>query len=105
MIYGLPQRLLAMRKKLTYSQREVAARLGVSSSLICGYENGERTPSLEMLLRLSSIYQCSTDFLLGKSSSGAGNSLSLDGLTHNQISLLTSLQLEFRMSNAKEAGL
>ena len=66
MIKGLPEKLKELRWQANLSQRDVAKRLGVSPSIISGYETGERTPSAENLLALSFLYKCSTDYLLGK---------------------------------------
>ena len=65
MVMGLPERLKEMRTKLGLSQREVARLLELSPSVVSAYETGERTPSTEILLRLSNLYKCSTDYLLG----------------------------------------
>ena len=65
MIYGLPERLREMREKYNISQEAVAERLGITSSSVSSYERGERTPSLPIILKLSYIYNCSVDYLLG----------------------------------------
>ncbi len=97
MINGLPERLRDMREKLSYSQREVAKRLNVSPSLISGYETGERTPSVEILLQLSYFYKCSVDYLLGKSRDNKVMEIPVDKLTSNQIQILTDLITEFQV--------
>lgn len=66
MIYGLPEKLCALREKSGLSQGDVAKRLNIAASNISGYERGERTPSLSTLLSLSYVYNCSVDYLLGK---------------------------------------
>lgn len=73
MVYGLGERLQQKRTGLKISQKEVAVAIGVSASIISNYESGERTPSIENLMALASLYKCSTDYLLGleKSSSMA----------------------------------
>ena len=55
-----------MREKYNISQEAVAERLGITSSSVSSYERGERTPSLPIILKLSYIYNCSVDYLLGK---------------------------------------
>ena len=90
-----------MREKLNYSQREVAKRLDVSPSLISGYETGERTPSVEILLQISYLYKCSVDYLLGKRKDNMILTLPIDGMTPNQIQILTDLINEFQYQNAK----
>lgn len=66
MIYGLPEKLCALREKSGLSQGDVAKRLNIAASNISGYESGDRTPSLPTLLGLSYVYNCSIDYLLGK---------------------------------------
>ncbi len=65
MINGLGERLEHARVSLHLSQKEVAAAIGASASVISNYESGERTPSVENLIALASLYRCSTDYLLG----------------------------------------
>lgn len=65
MIQGLGERLQQKRSSLKLSQKEVANAVGVNPSVISNYENGERTPSVEVLVKLASLFQCSVDFLLG----------------------------------------
>ena len=67
MIYGLPERLKEQRTKYGISQSTLAKRLNIAPATISGYECGERTPDPLMLLKLSYIYNCSVDYLLGKS--------------------------------------
>ncbi|MBR2447220.1 MAG: helix-turn-helix transcriptional regulator [Clostridia bacterium] len=66
MIKGLPEKLQTLRIGFGYSQKQVADILGVSPSIISGYETGERTPSTDVLLSLAHLYKCSTDYLLGR---------------------------------------
>lgn len=101
MINGLPDRLRDLREKMSLSQRDVAKRLDVSPSLISGYETGERTPSVEVLLQLSYLYKCSVDYLLGKSKENAVLSIPVDGMTRNQVQILTDLINEFYLQNNK----
>lgn len=65
MIYGLGERLLEQRMLKNLSQKEVADAISVSPSIVSNYERSERVPSLEILVSLARLYQCSTDYLLG----------------------------------------
>jgi len=67
MIKDLSTKLKELRKSQNLSQSNVAKKLKVSPSIVSAYETGERTPSTENLLALSYLYNCSTDYLLGKS--------------------------------------
>lgn len=91
MIKELPQKLKQLRISHNYSQKEVAKKLGISPSIVSGYETGERTPSTEVLLALSYLYKCSTDYLLGKTTKTPSIILDTDGLNQEQIQVLQSL--------------
>ena len=91
MIKGLPEKLKSLRKQYGLSQREAASRLGISTSVISAYENGERTPSTENLLALSYLYKCSTDYLLGKESEPPKIILNTDKLSQMQLQILSDL--------------
>lgn len=54
---------LRMEKGLTQSQ--LAKRLGVSPSAVGMYEQGRREPDGDLLARMASVLECSTDELLG----------------------------------------
>lgn len=88
MIKGLPERLRELRIKNGYSQRMAAKQLEVSPSVISGYETGERTPSVEVLLALSYLYRCSTDYLLGRDVSAPQGVSLTDGMSAKQIQTL-----------------
>lgn len=91
MIDGLATRLQTLRKQNNLTQKQVAERIGASPSSISDYEVASREPSYEKLVKLSYLYSCSTDYLLGKSSQAPSPSLSTDGLTDEQIQLLSAL--------------
>ena len=91
MIKGLPEKLKELRTINHLSQKEVAAKLDLSPSIVSGYETGERTPSTEVLLAISYLYKCSTDYLLGKSSEQPPVILDVDGLNSNELHALQSL--------------
>lgn len=91
MINGLPKKLQTLRKQYRYSQKQVAQKLNVSPSIVSGYETGERTPSTEILLALSYLYHCSTDYLLGKTSEAPRATIDVTDLTDRQVQALNSL--------------
>ena len=91
MIKGLPGKLRDLREKYGFSQKQVAAKLGVSPSVVSAYETGERTPSTEVLLSLSYLYSCTTDFLLGKQVPSPASAIDTTGLADEQIAALAKL--------------
>lgn len=58
-------RLRQLRKERNLTQKELANLIGVKNSVISFYEVGDRTPSLEVLIKLSKALHISTDKLLG----------------------------------------
>jgi DNA-binding XRE family transcriptional regulator len=48
------------------TQQEVAVALGVPQSYISSWERGRWMPSIEYLWKLSEVYQCSMDDLVGR---------------------------------------
>ena len=91
MIKDLPQKLKALRVQYGYSQKQVAEKIGVSPSIVSGYETGERTPSTEILLSLSYLYNVSTDYLLGKQTAAPSAMLDISKLTDKQKAALSNL--------------
>lgn len=91
MIKNLASRLKELRIQNKLTQKQVSELLGISPSIISGYETGERTPSAEILLSLSYLYKCSTDYLLGKSNDMPTILLDTNGLTPNQIKAISAL--------------
>lgn len=49
-----------------YTQEHVANVLGVSRSSYNKYEKGVHEPDIESILKLSNLYDCTTDYLIGK---------------------------------------
>ena len=57
-------RIAALRKKSGLSQAELAQQLQCSASAVGMYEQGRREPSADLLVRLSRLFDVSTDYLL-----------------------------------------
>ena len=49
------------------SQRELGERLNVCNQSISFWENGQREPDLDTLVKISEYFGVSVDYLLGKS--------------------------------------
>ena len=58
------QGLREIRKKKGYSQLKVAMDLNITREALSHYENGKRSPDLEMLLALSKYFNRSIDYLI-----------------------------------------
>ena len=56
--------LKEIRKKKGYNQLKVAMDLNISREALSHYENGKRSPDIEMLKILSDYYDVSIDYLI-----------------------------------------
>ncbi|MDD7595096.1 MAG: helix-turn-helix transcriptional regulator, partial [Clostridiales bacterium] len=54
--------LREIRKKKGYTQLKVAMDLSISREALSYYENGKRSPDLQMLLLLSQYFDVSVDY-------------------------------------------
>lgn len=59
------QRLKELRLSADLTQREVAEKISVTQTTVAKYERDELEPSLEILKRLCSLFECSIDYLTG----------------------------------------
>lgn len=62
----IKNKIKEQRLLLELNQEELGKRLNVSKQTISGWENGYRTPDLDMIDKLSNFFGCTTDYLLGK---------------------------------------
>ena len=60
---GTGVKALRLEKQMT--QTEVSRRVGVSKAMISSYELEQRSPSYDILIKLASFFNVSTDYLLG----------------------------------------
>jgi len=63
------RRLKELREQRRLNQEGLALQLSVSQSTISAYEVGERTPDLETLMAIASLFGISIDYLVGLSES------------------------------------
>ncbi len=56
--------LKEVRRKRGYSQLKVAFDLNISREALSYYENGKRSPDIEMLCRMSKYFNVSIDYLI-----------------------------------------
>ena len=90
------KKLRGLRTANHLSQAQVAERLGVTKTLISSYENDLRQPSYENLLKLSRLFQVSTDWLLGNTPRA---SFDFSALTEEQTALILGMIKEFEKAN------
>lgn len=91
-------KLKALRKSKGYSQQALADKLGVTKSLISGYEQDLRLPSLDMLVKISREFGVSSDYLL---SLDRQKTINVEALTDRQIAIISDMVNEFAELNGK----
>ena len=90
----LGQRINELRLALGWSQVELAKILKVSKLTVTNWENDNIQPSIEMLVRLSKIFNVATDYLLGLDEIPR---LSIEGLPQTVVAHLSLLIEDYRM--------
>ena len=61
----LGNRIAEVLKRNNQSQKDLAARIGVSEAVISRYISGEREPKPEMLANIATALHTTSDYLLG----------------------------------------
>lgn len=91
-------RIKILREELNMTQQELADKLDGAKSTVAMYEKGDRKPSMEVLLKLSEIFDCSIDYILGKSNIRNPEKTDLDklqiGLSAKDYSNISDEQLK-----------
>ena len=82
------QRLKELRVQAGMTQLQLAQRMGVTKSVVSFYELQERTPSPDILVKLSGIFKVSTDYLLGLD---PRETIDISGLSREDIAILRAL--------------
>lgn len=90
-----------LRKAKGYQQKEVSEWLGISPQTYNGYEKGRNEPPIEILVRLSFLYQIPIDILVQHDRMHKGNESALVTVTKLEDELL-QVKKEFKESNLAE---
>ena len=80
--------LKELRLKYKMTQKELADKIGVTKSVISYYELQERSPSPEVLIKLSGIFHVTTDYLLGIEQK---HSIDVSGLSSEEVAIIERL--------------
>ena len=61
---SLAEKIMNLRKKRGWSQEELASHLAISRQSVSKWESGASVPDLDKILKLSEIFNVTTDYLL-----------------------------------------
>lgn len=88
------ENLKILRSNSNLSQKELAKRIDLSSNIICEYEKGRSQPNIDTLIKLSKIFNCSVDYLIGNENEyGIIENSNVPTLTKTQTELLSVFNL------------
>jgi transcriptional regulator with XRE-family HTH domain len=59
-------RLRKLRREADLKQAQLGDALGATRGMIASYETGGKQPPLEILMKLANRFDCSVDYLIGK---------------------------------------
>ena len=93
---GFGDRLKELRKRSKLSQEQLAQQLGITKGMISSYETSMRMPSYHILLKISFLFNVSTDYLLGKN---ADDMLNISDLSEKQKAIICEIINQFRAGN------
>lgn len=82
------EKLKALRQSKQLTLKQVSERVGVSISVLSAYEVEDRHPSYHILLKLATMYDVSTDYLIGRKQS---RTLNVDGLSQREIDSIAEI--------------
>ncbi|MCH5280759.1 MAG: helix-turn-helix transcriptional regulator [Lachnospiraceae bacterium] len=60
----LPEKIMLLRKQKGWSQEELADRMDISRQSVSKWESGASLPELDKIIKISEIFDVTTDFLL-----------------------------------------
>lgn len=92
----LPEQIKKLRASKKMTLAVMAERIGVTTSAIAAYENGNRTPSLDVLVKIARLFNVTTDNLLGCTNKDL---IDLSDLCFTQRENIRSLILTYRKFN------
>ena len=87
------KRLKELRKQRALTQAQLASRIHVTKAIISAYESETRYPSLEILIKLSDIFNVTTDYLLCLNKR---HYIDITDMTPEQINILKEIARVFR---------
>lgn len=60
------EKIAQLRRSNSITQEELGKRLSVSAQAVSKWENGDSFPDLSLIAEIAEIFDCSTDYLLGR---------------------------------------
>ena len=90
----LSKKIHELRLSFGWTQVQLAQKLGVTKQTVSNWENDNIQPSIDMLIKLSKIFNVSTDYLLGLTPT---NSINVDGLPTEFVSHIVQIIDDYKL--------
>lgn len=94
-------RLRKLREDKGINMKQTARALGIPYTTYVGYEKNEREPNSEVLVRLANFFNCSVDYLIGRSTERIDDSV-LDAVNEIDDDLLKKYGNIYEAQNAQQ---
>ena len=98
MKYELAENIKKLRIQKHLTQKELGSRLGITTSTVASYESQDRLPSIAVLIKLSSVFNVSIEYLLGINKN---KTIDVSELSDEQVSALNVIVEQFKEDNKK----
>ena len=92
----LAQNIHDLRNEKRMTQAQLAELVGVQKAQISALENQQRLPSIQLLIKLASVFNVSIEYLLGIHKN---HTIDVSRLTPEQIAMITTIVEEFELLN------
>lgn len=93
------ENLKKLRTACNLTQQELGAKVGLSKAVISKYENGLGYPTFNVLIRIASYFNVTTDYLLGVS---GGKTIDVSGLNDHEIATIINIVGLLRSKNNQQ---
>ncbi len=84
----LSKKIYELRMSFGWTQVQLAQKLGITKQTVSNWENDNIQPSIDMLVKISKVFNVSTDYLLGLTST---NTINVDGLPTEFVSHIVQI--------------
>lgn len=92
----IAERIKFLREQKSYTQTDLAKKLGITRSSVNAWEMGISVPSTQYIVELSTLFSVSTDYLLGVEKT---SSIDTTGLNEKDIEILYTLSEYLKAKN------
>lgn len=96
MKYELAENIKRLRNEKHMTQTQLAKKLNVGTSIISAYENQDRLPSIDMLIKLSYEFNVTIEYMLGINKN---KTIDVSDLTPEQFFVVNSVIEQFKADN------